>query len=551
MAETHLSKVQGRVSNPPPVSNRPHGATNAIPSLAIRLSRETSRKIALYLIIALVAALYLLPFVRVLSGAPTEGIYLYDAQRVIEGAIPGRDFIQENPPAAYYWLALFFRLFGMSLGTARTVLLFTGVGITVLVFHLARKAGSSGIGPTIFVLITSIPLIAINSPHYDSNLFALCAFAVFQVGYERMCEGNFKAWPFVLSGTLAGCVSCFLQQKGVCFLAAFVAAMWIAQRKRAVKPCVLMIGSFTCVIVAEIIPYVFWGALPDLFMSTVKLPLAGYHALNQVPYGFPLWSTWFPPLFSQLRLGASLLIEIPILVATSIPFMLILSVTAVVAILGFAWRSRVFGRRLLPYWIAAYAMWLSELHRVDLSHLRNGCILLVVLFFVLCERYGGRVFKRVALACVLGAMLMGFTTLNGALAAGQPVFTRRGVLFARQRDGVLEFLLSHTRPGDYAFVYPYSPIYYFLADLRNPTRVSEIVDQRKSPLIEEAIRDLEATKPRYAVQDTKLAGNGMKVLFPAFVPPPPRDRVIDRYLDAHYHQVAFENGFCILERNAD
>ncbi len=532
-----LIGAKGRVGNPPPVSTPPHGT-------------QKSRTIALYLIVAFVAALYLIPFVRVLSGAPNEGIYLYEAQRVTEGAIPGREFIQENPPGAYYWLALFFRVFGMSLATARTVLLFTGVGISVLVFHLARKAGSSGFGPAMYVLATAIPLMCINSPHHDSNLFALCAFAVFLVGYERLRTGYSQAWPFVLSGALAGCVSCFLQQKGVCFLAAFVAALWIAQRKGAVKPCLLMIGSFSGVIIAEILPYVFWGALPDLFKSTVSMPLAGYHALTQVPYGFPLWTVWFPPLFSQLKLSALLLLEIPILVAISIPLLFTVSVGLVVAILGFVWRSRVFGPRLLPFWLAAYAMWLSESHRVDLSHLRHGNVLLVVLFFVLCERYGGRWFKRVAFACAMGAMLLGFTTLHGALEASQPLSTRRGLIFTHQHDGVLEFLLSHTRPGDSAFVYPYSPIYYFLADLRNPTRLNEIVDERKSPLIEEVIRDLEAAKPRFAVQDTKLIGDGMKSLFPAIVPLPPQERLIDRYLDAHYHQVAFENECRILERNS-
>jgi hypothetical protein len=146
---------------------------------------------------------------------------------------------------------------------------------------------------------------------------------------------------------------------------------------------------------------------------------------------------------------------------------------------------------------------------------------------------------------------MGLTTLNGALTAAQPIFTRRGILFAQQRDRVVEFLQSHTQAGDYAFVHPYAPAYYFLADVRNPTRLSTIVDQRESPLIEEAIRDLNAKKPRYAVEDTKLLGDGMRVMFPAFRPPPPQQRLIDRYLDEHYHQVGMADGFRFLERNSD
>jgi hypothetical protein len=235
----------------------------------------------------------------------------------------------------------------------------------------------------------------------------------------------------------------------------------------------------------------------------------------------------------------------------SLPFLLLLVLPLLLAFMGYVWRAQAFGPQLLPYWFAAYAMWLSELHRQDLSHFRNGCILLVVLFFALCERFGTRLFKQVAFAIALGALLMGTTSLNGTLHARQPIVTRRGTMLAQRKDPVIDFLLSHTRPGDYAFMYPYSPVYYFLADVRNPTRLNVIVDQRKSLLIEQAIRDLDAKKPRYAIEQAALLGDGMRTVFPAYRPPAPKDRMIDRYLDENYHQVAYENGFRLLERNSE
>ncbi len=72
-----------------------------------------------------------------------------------------------------------FKLFGTNLLTARAVLLLTGAGTALLVFHLSRRIGGFGIFAAIFVLATSIPLAVMNSPHYDSNLFGLLAFAVF------------------------------------------------------------------------------------------------------------------------------------------------------------------------------------------------------------------------------------------------------------------------------------------------------------------------------------------------------------------------------------
>jgi hypothetical protein len=503
----------------------------------------------LYGAIALAAAAYLFAFVRVLSGAPDEGIYLYDAQRVLEGAIPGRDFLQENAPGAYYWLALFFRLFGTNLITARTLLLLTGVGTALLIFHLARRVGSTGIGVSLFVLITSIPLQPINSPHYDSNFFALGSFTVFLVALDRLNTGRFAGWLFLVAGALAGWTSCILQQKGALFLFAFLLSTLWLHRKQGNKACVYLVCGFACVLALELIPYIYWGALKDLFVSTVKAPLTGYHAENHVPYGFPLWSLWFPAMFAQLRANSSLILAVPMLMATSLPFLLMVSVSLFVGLLGFVWRSRLFVPALVPYWITGYAMWLSELHRQDLSHLRHGCKILVLLFFLICERYGTRISKRLALGMMLGTLLMGLTALNGALSAKEPIVTRRGTLFAQRQDPVLAFLLAHTHPGEYVFVHPYSPVYYFLADLRNPTKLSTIVDQRDNPNIRDALKGLEAHQPRYAVEDTRLLGEGMRTMFPGFQPPPPSGRMIDVYLDTHYHPVAMANSFRILERN--
>ncbi len=524
-------------------------ASLAWPAAKLSIRSGAFHRIGLYLLVALIAGMYLFPFMHVLSGATDEGLYVYEAQQAAQGAIPGRDFLQENPPGAYYWLALWFRLFGTSMTTARMVLLATGVGTVLLLVYLARRIGSTGMCAAGFILITSIPLTPINSPHYDSNLFALAAFAVFLAGADSMLEDRIRYWPFLFAGLLAGWVSCLLQQKGFLFLAAFLASLFFLHRRRAIRPCVLMITAYASVLIAQIIPYLIWHALPDLFFSMVELPLSSYNHVNNVPYGYPLWTVWFPGLFGRLEANVSALVNAPILLAMTLPMLLILLAPLLVAALGYAFRARAFSKRLIPYWITAYAMWLSELHRQDISHLRNGCVLLVLLFFALCENYAGRLLRVSALTIVIGTLSLGTTVLNGALQARTPVTTRRGTLFAQAKDPVLEFLLSHTQPGEFVFVYPYAPAYYFLADVRNPTRINAIVDQRDNPAIEQLIRDLAANKPRYVLVQTKLIGDGIRTIFPGFPVPPPQDRLIDRYVTAHYHQVASIAAFQILERN--
>ena len=135
----------------------------------------------LYAIVAVLTAVYLYPFVRIFSDAPDYGVFLNGANLILHGAVPSRDFVEPQGPGSFLWLAGFFRIFGATLETARAVLSVTGVGIALLTFYLSRRLGGSGLFAVLFVAVTSIPLLPINSPHYDSNLFALAAFAVFQL----------------------------------------------------------------------------------------------------------------------------------------------------------------------------------------------------------------------------------------------------------------------------------------------------------------------------------------------------------------------------------
>src|SRR6478736_360093 len=87
-----------------------------------------------YVLVGLGSAAYLYPFVRVLWRVGDEGTLVYGAKRVAEGAVPYRDFFEAMGPGSFYWLGLFFKLFGSTWMVTRLLLLVTGVATTLMVY---------------------------------------------------------------------------------------------------------------------------------------------------------------------------------------------------------------------------------------------------------------------------------------------------------------------------------------------------------------------------------------------------------------------------------
>ena len=75
-------------------------------------------------------------------GPADESVYLYQAKRVLEGAVPYRDVFDLTTPGWLYVMAALFGLFGVSLETARVA---TAVlhGITAVMIYATGRHGRS------------------------------------------------------------------------------------------------------------------------------------------------------------------------------------------------------------------------------------------------------------------------------------------------------------------------------------------------------------------------------------------------------------------------
>jgi hypothetical protein len=500
--------------------------------------------------------------VRVLWRIGDEGGLVYNAQRVIEGALPSRDFVEIMGPASFYWLGLFFKIFGTNIFVARAVLLLTGSLTTLLLYWMTQRVCKSpfAVLPSIFYLIISIPLWPGTNHHWDSNFFALLAVGAFFLWQDRQ-RMRFLA----ISGILAGLTSCFMQQKGLCIILALAIVVWrdgyrTGQTKSRI---IFQLGTLMCgyagVGCLVLLFYYLSGSLHGLVDANLVGPISGYSQLNTVPYGFGLMEFYFssylkffqailPFPIDRAMLG---LILIPLILIYLLPFLL-LGVTSV-ACFQRSSRGMIFSAAMLPYWATGIALWASEMHRKDFLHLIYGAPLLLILLFMIwdCCFRNKPIFQSVGIGIVsVSIVLFACFNLLAPANANQKIESRRGVLYGFKEDSALKFLTENTAPGDYVFVHPYYPMYYFLADIKNPTRYS-VSYYCSDGQADEIIGDIKRKSVKYVLWDNVVSGANLKTWFPQYDRPSDGDLRLEQFIKDRYQVIGTGNGFDFLQRRKD
>jgi 4-amino-4-deoxy-L-arabinose transferase-like glycosyltransferase len=506
-----------------------------------------------YWIFTTCAALYLLPFMPLLLNCGDEGSIVYAAVRVTHGQIFARDFFEVMGPGSVYFLALFFRIFGISFWASRLNLFLTSLGISVLMYFLTRRICTRHrLVPSLILAATSFGLSwPAVTHHLHSNLFSLIAIAFVVVWHER---GHLSL--LVATGASTAIVALIHQPKGIFLLIAIALYLFTVSRERGRRLQNVLALSLGFLVIGAIVLIFFWhsGAIHNLYYANIIWPLSHYGAVNSVPYAQQLisgyWNRWSfkSGSLDPLMVVAAVFIS-PILLIAALP--IILPILAWLA--GFHkpafWHN---ASPLLPlYCLCGSALWLSEIHRMDITHLQFGSLLLIVVFVyqlsVIHHKWSECAMKTLAFLCILVAAV----NATVVLAAARPTSTNVGTVTMLANDPVIPFLCSHVTPGQDVFIYPYRPMDYFLSATNNPTRYSLLVyNYNTDDEFRDAVHSLELQRPHYVVWNTRFED-----IYGAYLPTSHRlnahNLIMEPYLQAHYSVSKIYNEYTILTRKQD
>src|SRR6266851_796259 len=349
--------------------------TAVSPAIEAPTQEAPARQYISYLIFTLFSSLYLLPFMRLLLQGTDEGTLVYGAVRIVHGQVFARDFFEVMGPGTFYWLATFFKLFGVTFVAARICLFLTSLGTGLLMYFLSRRACARyHTLPCILLAGTYFGgLWPSISHHVDSNFFALLSVVCIVFWQERR-----KDILLIAAGILTGATTSFHQHKGMLLLVSILLWLWIQRRRRAtsISGLGLVVGGY-CSVAGVVLAY-FWsrGALWDLVYVNLVYPFRHYGAVNVVPYAQGIihnyWDHWV-----IAKSGLNWTVAMAAVLIT--PFLFVGALPGLLPILGVRHRRTAVRPEVVLYWLCGWALWFSEIHRKDIFHLVFGSPLLIIL----------------------------------------------------------------------------------------------------------------------------------------------------------------------------
>jgi hypothetical protein len=483
---------------------------------------------------------------RFILAGTDEGTLLCGASRIVHGQVFARDFFEVMGPGTFYWLAAFFKLFGVTFLASRICLFVSSLGTALTMYFLSCQVCSRYRTLPCLILAGTYfggiwPGI---SHHVDSNFFGLLSVVCLVLWHSRPTRSL-----LIAAGFLAGVTTCIHQPKGVFLLCAFLVWLWLQRRRTTslLSAAGMLTGGYLAV-VALVLAY-FWsqGALGSLVYVNFVFPRQHYGSVNTVVYAFRIfkdyWTVWvMAGGGTKWIVGMASILITPLMFIAALPLLMLL--------IGIRYQWKSVTPEIALYWLCGWAFWLSEFHRRDIYHLVFGSPLLVILCVHALTSSRSRLANiSVQVLAISAVCLAGFNCCIGLFAGAHPTTTRVGKVAVLGHETVLRFLNKHVSSGEEILIYPYCPTYYFLSATTNPTRYSFLLFGYNTPAqFQEVVGVLDQRRVQYVIWDStfviKTADN-----FLGSQPRGPSDLIVEPYLESHYNVLEDDHGIRMMERN--
>jgi hypothetical protein len=496
-----------------------------------------------------VSSLYLCLFWDHTNMNGDEGIALQGAQRILQGQMLYRDFFSFYTPGSYYWQALLLKLFGNSILVARAALVFYGGVFSTLTYLTARRICFrwSALFAAYLVALTCLPFYFMANHNWDSTLWA---YFTLYCGV-RSLESQHWGWP-AAAGSFAALTCLFEQSKGgglVLGLAAGFAAVAMlgpSQDLFTRKKFSALAAGFAWPFVLTFAYFGFGHSLPQM-LSDWLWPLQHYSRTNQVNYGYvPASSSALESLHSG-SWGSRVLLLLILSPAFLIPTLPIMAV-GMLAWWGIrTWRRKNAGPRDCYYILTSAALSGLLLSILITNRGLPHIMFLAPLFYiVLAWILDGSDIRSLLVSTAkplvvfylfVAFALFGLVLLTTALGAKHRLETRRGTLKDTYPDTVLSYVQTHLAPGSRVFVYPYQPLYYYLAATFNPTRYDYLQPGLHSPeQFDEVVREMAADRTPVVLLESSF-GEAAVTAWPSTpLEILAKKDPVEEYVLSHYHR---------------
>jgi hypothetical protein len=401
------------------------------------------------LLVGSVAAALCLPFLHAIYWLGDEGVLLHGATRILEGKRLYSDFFEFLPPGGFVLTAVWFKVAGISIVSARSLAIATIVGIACFTYLACQRAARNAPLAGLFAIgwvVMSQGAWTVVEHHWFTTLFSMIAMWAALAGVEP--HPHRLRWPLI-AGAAAGTAAMVTPTRGA-FAMIAASLAFLHPRQRPTESMVYLVG---CALVPlGIVSYlVMTGAVLPAFDDVIRFTATRYAPIQSVPFGAG-WTPQNHPLLYLFPAAALLL--------------------ALVYALG--WRISRGDRQLQLCAAFACAGFLGCFPRPSIIHIAFAAPLalpLVVLCMTRLARYLPALLGNAALAVMILLVLVvslrsadEFQFVVEQSLGARLVWTPRGQVAMHGYPGFPQLLqqIAATPPGEAYFFYPYMPMMPFL-----------------------------------------------------------------------------------------